>query len=118
MMEEQQLASSSDSRFSTTALHQTNVKLTWDETDPGRQRATMRKFKKEDLLEMDFNAYLASSSDEERPQEEDGRPTEEQDSSEDEDKKIDKYKVSFVFIFYFIIITHQLLLPKAKRKKT
>ena len=81
-------------RFSTTALHQTNVKLTWDETDPGRQRATMRKFKKEDLLEMDFNAYLASSSDEEEPQEGDENTNDDHDYSEDEDKKINKYKVS------------------------
>ena len=81
------------SRFSTTALHQTNVKLTWDETDPGRQRATMRKFKKEDLLEMDFNAYLASSSDEEDKKDGDEKMNEDQESSDNEDKKIDKYKV-------------------------
>ncbi|CAH3174378.1 unnamed protein product [Porites lobata] len=78
--------------FSTTALHQTNVKLTWDETDPGRQRATMRKFKKEDLLEMDFNAYLASSSDEEDKKDGDEKMNEDQESSDNEDKKIDKYK--------------------------
>lgn len=81
-------------RFSTTALHQTNVKLTWDETDPGRQRTTMRKFKKEDLLEMDFNAYLASSSDEDETKEREEHENGDHDSSEDEDKKIDKYKVS------------------------
>ena len=79
-------------RFSTTALHQTNVKLTWDETDPGRQRTTMRKFNKEDLLEMDFNAYLASSSDEDEPQDQ-KQNSDDHDSSDDEDKKIDKYKV-------------------------
>ncbi|XP_073230335.1 ESF1 homolog [Porites lutea] len=78
--------------FSTTALHQTNVKLTWDETDPGRQRATMRKFKKEDLLEMDFNAYLASSSDEEDEHDGDQKMNEDHEFSDDEDKKIDKYK--------------------------
>ena len=82
------------SRFSTTALHQTNVKLTWDETDPGRQRATMRKFKKEDLLEMDFNAYLASSSDEEDDQHGDEKMNEDHEFSDNEDQKIDKYKVS------------------------
>lgn len=75
--------------FCTTALHQTNVKLTWDETDLGRQRATMRKFTKEDILEMDFNAYLASSSDEDEPEKnENGN----HDLSDDEDKKIEKYK--------------------------
>lgn len=78
--------------FSTTALHQTNVKLTWDETDPGRQRTTMRKFKKEDLLEMDFKAYLASSSDEDEPNEREENRNGDNDSSEDEDKKIQKYK--------------------------
>lgn len=78
--------------FSTTALHQTNVKLTWDETDPGRQRTTMRKFKKEDLLEMDFKAYLASSSDEDEPEKREETRNSDNDSSEDEDKKIEKYK--------------------------
>jgi len=81
-------------RFSTTALHQTNVKLTWDETDPGRQRTTMRKFTKDDLLEMDFKAYLASSSDEDEPKEREENRNGDNDSSEDEDKKIEKYKVS------------------------
>lgn len=75
--------------FCTTALHQTNVKLTWDETDLGRQRTTMRKFTKEDLLEMDFNAYLASSSDEDEPE---GNENGNYDLSDDEDKKIEKYK--------------------------
>lgn len=54
----------------------------------------MRKFKKEDLLEMDFNAYLASSSDEEDDQDGDEKMNEDQESSDSEDKKIDKYKVS------------------------
>ena len=84
-------------RFSTTALHQTNVKLTWDETDPGRQRATMRKFTKDDLREMDFNAYLASSSDEDEPEEREENENGDRDLSEDEDKKIDKYKVKKPF---------------------
>ncbi|PFX30591.1 ESF1-like [Stylophora pistillata] len=75
--------------FCTTALHQTNVKLTWDETDLGRQRTTMRKFTKEDILEMDFNAYLASSSDEDEPE---GNENGNYDLSDDEDKKIEKYK--------------------------
>ncbi|KAL9958924.1 hypothetical protein ACROYT_G036001 [Oculina patagonica] len=78
--------------FSTTALHQTNVKLTWDETDPGRQRTTMRKFNKDDLLEMDFNAYLASSSDEDESQQQGENKNGDHELSEDEDKKIDKYK--------------------------
>lgn len=64
----------------------------------------MRKFKKEDLLEMDFNAYLASSSDEEEPQEREEIANEEHDSSEDEDTKIDKYKVSCLLLWIFSLI--------------
>ncbi|XP_074628281.1 ESF1 homolog [Acropora palmata] len=78
--------------FYTTALHHSKVKLTWDETDPRRHRTTMRKFSKEDLLDMDFDAYLASSSDEEETKENDGNLDEEQGSDEDEEKKINKYK--------------------------
>ena len=54
----------------------------------------MRKFNKDDLLEMDFNAYLASSSDEDEPQEQEDNNNDDHDSFEDEDKKIDKYKVN------------------------
>lgn len=42
---------------------------------------------------MDFDAYLASSSDEEETKENDGNLDEEQGSDEDEEKKINKYKV-------------------------
>ena len=44
---------------------------------------------------MDFDAYLASSSDEEETKENDGNLDEEQGSDEDEEKKINKYKVCF-----------------------
>ena len=53
------------SEFFTSALQQTKVNLTWDETDPSRLRTTMKKFDEDDLLNMDFGNYLASSSDEE-----------------------------------------------------
>lgn len=36
--------------------------MTWDETDHERVTAMNRKFNKDELLQMDFNAYLASSS--------------------------------------------------------
>lgn len=45
------------------------VQLTWDETDHERVAAMSRKFNRDDLLDMDFRAYLASSSEEE-PEEE------------------------------------------------
>lgn len=41
------------------------VQLTWDETDHERVTAMSRKFNKDELLDMDFNVYLASSSSEE-----------------------------------------------------
>jgi len=50
--------------FVTRALQQSNVKLTWDEDDRERVRVTQRKFTKDDLKRMDFDAYVASSSDE------------------------------------------------------
>ena len=61
----------------------------------------MRKFKKEDLLEMDFKAYLASSSDEDEPKEREENRNGDNDSSEDEDKKIEKYKVSQICLSLF-----------------
>lgn len=45
------------------------VQLTWDETDHERVTALNRKFNKDELLEMDFRAYLASSSEEEEEEE-------------------------------------------------
>lgn len=48
------------------------VQLTWDETDHDRVTALNRKFNKEELLDMDFNAYLASSSEEEEEEGEGG----------------------------------------------
>lgn len=46
------------------------MQLTWDETDHERVTAMNRKFNKDELLDMDFNAYLASSSEEEEEEEE------------------------------------------------
>ncbi|KAM6971982.1 ESF1 homolog [Aplochiton taeniatus] len=51
--------------FTSTAAATSKVELTWDETDHERVTALSRKFNKDELLQMDFNAYLASSSDEE-----------------------------------------------------
>ncbi|KAJ3158513.1 pre-rRNA-processing protein esf1 [Geranomyces michiganensis] len=50
--------------FVTNALQHSKVKLTWDDDDDDRVRVTKRHFTKNDLAEMDFKAYLASSSDE------------------------------------------------------
>ena len=55
----------------------------------------MRKFNKDDILDMDFKAYLASSGDEDDDDEDDG--DQEQDSA-DEEQQIRKYKVGCVVI--------------------
>ncbi|XP_054634336.1 ESF1 homolog [Dunckerocampus dactyliophorus] len=51
--------------FTSSANATSKVQLTWDETDQERVTALSRKMNKSELLDMDFNAYLASSSDEE-----------------------------------------------------
>lgn len=55
-------------RASVHVTHQ--VQLTWDETDHERVTAMNRTFNKDELLDMDFRAYLASSSEEEECEEE------------------------------------------------
>ena len=50
------------SNFVTTALNQSKVDLTWDETNHRRLALTTRKFNEDDLANMDMNDYLASSS--------------------------------------------------------
>uniref|UniRef100_A0A8C7YGK1 ESF1, nucleolar pre-rRNA processing protein, homolog (S. cerevisiae) n=1 Tax=Oryzias sinensis TaxID=183150 RepID=A0A8C7YGK1_9TELE len=51
--------------FTSSAAATSKVQLTWDETDHERLTALNRKFNKDELLDMDFRAYLASSSEEE-----------------------------------------------------
>lgn len=51
-------------QFLNTALQQSTVRLTWDETDIRRMQATSKQFSKDDLETMDFKDYIASSSDE------------------------------------------------------
>ncbi|XP_065816556.1 ESF1 homolog isoform X2 [Labrus bergylta] len=71
--------------FTSSATTTSKVQLTWDETDHDRVTAMNRKFNKEELLDMDFNAYLASSSDEdsEEEREEGGFVFGEQENEED-----------------------------------
>ena len=53
------------SQFITSALQQSTVRLTWDETDPRRLSSTMKKYSKEEALEADLRDLLASSSESE-----------------------------------------------------
>ncbi|XP_013781051.1 ESF1 homolog [Limulus polyphemus] len=57
--------------FTTTALQQAKVQLTWDETDPNRSKALQEAFTKAEE-DTDLQAYLASSSSE---SEEEGVPS-------------------------------------------
>uniref|UniRef100_S4RYW9 ESF1, nucleolar pre-rRNA processing protein, homolog (S. cerevisiae) n=1 Tax=Petromyzon marinus TaxID=7757 RepID=S4RYW9_PETMA len=58
--------------FTSAALGMSKVELTWEETDHERVQTLMKRdFTKDEILEMDVKAYLASSSeddDEEEPQ--------------------------------------------------
>ncbi|KAK3600603.1 hypothetical protein CHS0354_001132 [Potamilus streckersoni] len=84
------------SQFFTTALAQSKVDLTWDETDRERVSLMMQKFNDiKDLKEDDFQAYLASSSDDEDQYDYKqilGEDDEENEGEEGEEKMIQKYK--------------------------
>ncbi|XP_018409771.1 PREDICTED: ESF1 homolog [Nanorana parkeri] len=51
--------------FTSAANATSKVELTWDETDQERVMSLNRPFKKNEILDMDFQAYLASSSEDE-----------------------------------------------------
>ncbi|XP_049428443.1 ESF1 homolog [Epinephelus fuscoguttatus] len=70
--------------FTSSANATSKVQLTWDETDNDRVTALNRKFNKDELLAMDFNAYLASSSEEEDENEGGGFEFGEQESRDDD----------------------------------
>lgn len=46
------------------ALQNSNLELTWDQEDAERMNTTKRRFTKDDLEDMNFSAYLASSGSE------------------------------------------------------
>lgn len=48
--------------FECNALQKTNVKISWDEDDDRRVKVVRRRFTEEDLLEQDYQAYVASQS--------------------------------------------------------
>ncbi|KAL2764015.1 ESF1-like protein [Daubentonia madagascariensis] len=87
--------------FTSAAMGTSTVEITWDETDHERITTLNRKFKKEELLDMDFQAYLASSSEDEEEIEEelqgdDGINVEEdgktKKSQKDDEEQIAKYR--------------------------
>lgn len=86
--------------FTSAAMGTSTVEITWDETDHERITTLNRRFKKEELLDMDFQAYLASSSEDEEEMEEaqgdDGVSVEEdgktKKSQKDDEEQIAKYR--------------------------
>lgn len=61
------------------ALQRTKVSLTWDEDDVDRFQLTRRDFTQDDIKDLDFDIYLASSD-------------EDEDEEEDVDALREKYK--------------------------
>ncbi|OXB82870.1 UNVERIFIED_CONTAM: hypothetical protein H355_010440 [Colinus virginianus] len=84
--------------FTSAAMGTSKVDITWDETDHERVTSLSRTFNKEELLDMDFQAYLASSSeDEEEQQQGEGVAHETEDdkprkSQKDDEEQIAKYR--------------------------
>jgi hypothetical protein len=67
--------------FRNTALTQTKVRCTWDETPVERRRLTRKKYTMEELEKIDLDAYLASETDEE-PEDDDQNDEESGDENE------------------------------------
>uniref|UniRef100_G3UCW9 ESF1 nucleolar pre-rRNA processing protein homolog n=1 Tax=Loxodonta africana TaxID=9785 RepID=G3UCW9_LOXAF len=82
--------------FTSAAMGTSTVEITWDETDHERITTLNRKFKKEELLDMDFQAYLASSSEDEEKIADDGINVEEdgktKKNQKDDEAQIAKYR--------------------------
>ncbi|XP_027696191.1 ESF1 homolog [Vombatus ursinus] len=87
--------------FTSAAMGTSTVEITWDETDHERIKTLNRNFKKDELLDMDFQAYLASSSDDEEEPEEEQQGGDEisgaedvrsKKSQKDDDEQITKYR--------------------------
>uniref|UniRef100_A0A8B9M0E1 ESF1 nucleolar pre-rRNA processing protein homolog n=1 Tax=Accipiter nisus TaxID=211598 RepID=A0A8B9M0E1_9AVES len=84
--------------FTSAAMGTSKVDITWDETDHERVTSLSRTFKKEELLDMDFQAYLASSSEEEEEQQQGGDVGHEMEDDKprkgqkDDEEQIAKYR--------------------------
>ncbi|CAJ1052797.1 ESF1 homolog [Xyrichtys novacula] len=79
------LAAYTPKLFTSSGTTTSKVQLTWDETDHDRVTAMNRNFSKDELLNMDFNAYLASSSEEEEEEGEEGGIEFGEEKEDDED---------------------------------
>ena len=59
--------------YTTQALQQTRVTLTWDADDPERKKRLRRKLTAEQLRDEDFAAYLGSGSEEDEEHDEEAQ---------------------------------------------
>ncbi|KAE8600935.1 hypothetical protein XENTR_v10013463 [Xenopus tropicalis] len=84
--------------FTSSAVATSKVEITWDETDHDRITTLNRPFKKNEILDMDFQAYLASSSEEEEDSDPDmascseNEDTKSKKSSKDDEEQIARYR--------------------------
>ncbi|XP_071055826.1 ESF1 homolog [Onthophagus taurus] len=80
--------------FTTTALQQAKVDLTWDETNPDRIEITQKlaKGKLDEIAQEDLQNYLASSSEDEEDNENDDSQSDDDDEKEENNDPIDKYR--------------------------
>ena len=76
--------------FRNTALTQTKVRCTWDETPIERRRLTRKKYTLEELEKVDLDAYLASESDDELPNDDDNDNAASDDNDEETEPKADE----------------------------
>lgn len=72
--------------FRNTALTQTKVRCTWDETPMERRRLTRKKYTLEELEKVDLDAYLASESDEEQQDDDDDDNLDEESGDENDNQ--------------------------------
>lgn len=80
--------------FTTTALQQAKVDLTWDETNPERTEVA-QKFssgKIDDISEADLHTYLACSSSEDEEDEPNDKDISNSEEEKEDNNPIDKYK--------------------------
>ncbi|GJQ65392.1 hypothetical protein Trydic_g7502 [Trypoxylus dichotomus] len=80
--------------FTTTALQQAKVNLTWDETNPDRVELTQKiaSGKIDEIDESDLQAYLAYSSEEEESEDDEEIEQDESESENSQLNPIDKYR--------------------------
>lgn len=78
--------------FRNTALTQTKVRCTWDETPIERRRLTKKTYTVEELEQLNFDDYLASESEEE-PEDDDEKINDDESGDENEKDSKNVFKV-------------------------